>query len=117
MSNCSSCSSCSGCSGSLSLTEGELHILGTLSQIPFLPIYRKIDDASPIYLEDDRLTTEEYSLVLQHLEVKRLISLDFDQPLKNAAPGPYPIQGSMALTARGQFILDLLDRQGLEESE
>ncbi len=117
MSNCSSCNSCSGCSNSLSLTEGELHILETLSQIPFLPIHRKIDDAAPIYLEDDRFSAEEYSLILQHLEVKRLISLDFDKPLKNAAPGPYPIQGSMALTARGQWILDLLERQGIEKAE
>lgn len=108
------CSSCGRCSNSLSLTEGELWILEALSQIPFLPIYRKNDDATPIYLEDDRLSTEEYSLVLQHLEVKRLITLDFDKPLKNATPASYPIQGSMALTARGQSVIDLLELQGIQ---
>ena len=113
----SNCSSCKGCSGSLSLTEGELQMLATLSQIPFLPIYRKIDDATPIYLEENLLPPQEYSLILQHLEAKRLITLDFDKPLKNAAPGPYPIQGSMALTARGQSVIDLLERQGIQDSE
>ena len=111
------CSSCSGCGGSLSLTEGELQILESLSQIPFLPIYRKIDDASPIYLEEDRFSTAEYSLILQHLEAKRLITLDFDKPLKNSTAAPYPISGSMALTARGQAVIELLQRQGIQESE
>lgn len=111
------CASCSGCGGSLSLTSGELQVLETLSQIPFLPICRKIDDATPIYLEDDFFSTAEYSLILQHLEAKRLITLDFDKPLKNAPPSPYPIQGSMALTARGHSIIDQLERQGIQESE
>lgn len=115
MHNCSSCSGCSGCGGSLSLTEGELSVLETLSQIPFLPVYRKIDDASPIYLEETRFSLPEYAMILQHLEAKRLITLDFDKPLKNSAPSPYPIQGSIALTARGQDILDLIERQGILE--
>lgn len=111
------CSSCSGCGGSLLLTPGELQVLEALSQIPFLPIYRNIDDATPIYLEDHRFSIAGYSLILQHLEAKRLITLDFDKPLKNAAPSQYPIQGSMALTARGQSVIDQLDRHGIQESE
>lgn len=108
------CSSCSGCSRSLTLTDGELQILDTLAQIPFLPIYRKIDDTAPIYLEDTQHSLEEYSLILQCLETKHLITLDFDKPIGNAAGIPYPIHGSMALTARGQTVIELLERQGIE---
>jgi hypothetical protein len=49
------------------------------------------------------------------LEKKSLITLDFDKPLKNHTPSPaYPIHGSMALTARGQQVIELLDVQGAE---
>lgn len=120
MSNCNSCSGgcggCSGCARELTLTPGELSMLQKLAQIPFLPIARKIDDATPIYLEDAEFSTEEYGLILQLLEKKSLISLDFDQPLKNHTPSPaYPIHGSMALTARGQAVLELLELQGTQE--
>lgn len=117
MSNCNSCSGgCGGCARELTLTPGELAMLQKLAQIPFLPIARRIDDATPIYLEDTEFTTEEYSLILQLLEKKSLISLDFDQPLKNHTPSSaYPIHGSMALTARGQAVLELLELQGAQE--
>ena len=116
MSHCDTCSGgCVSCARELTLTEGELEMLRKLSQIPFLPIARKVDDASPIYLEDTDRSTEEYSLILQLLEKKNLISLDFDRPLKNYTPAPgYPIHGSFALTARGQSVLDLLDLQGIQ---
>lgn len=118
MHDCHSCSGCSGCGNSLTLTEGEREILEVLAQIPFLPIARKIDDATPVYLEDDAHSPEEYSLILLCLEKKGLISLDFDQPLKNADPAryaAYPIIGSMALTLRGQQVIDLLDLQGTQD--
>ena len=116
MHDCTSCSgSCGGCARELTLGPAEVNILQTLAQIPFLPVARRIDDASPIYLEDDAYTTEEYSLILQLLDRKGLITLDFDRPLKNGDYSRYahlPIHGSMALTARGQQVLELLDRQG-----
>ena len=117
MSHCDTCSGgCGGCARELSLTEGELEMLGKLAQIPFLPIARKTDDATPIYLEDADRPQDEYSLILQLLEKKNLITLDFDRPLKNVAPSPaYPLQGSMALTARGQQVLDLIELQGIQE--
>lgn len=121
MSNCSSCSGgcggCDGCARELTLTEAEIAMLETLAQIPFLPIARGIDDPTPVYLEDETYAPEEYSLILQLLEKKGLISLDFGLPLKNADPSRYagyPIVGSMALTARGQSVIELLELQGTQ---
>ncbi|MBQ7817752.1 MAG: hypothetical protein IJ388_03035 [Oscillospiraceae bacterium] len=113
--NCSgNCQSCSGCSGALTLTEGEISILQQLGQIPFLPVARKADDMTPICPE---CPSEEHSLILQCLEKKQLISIDYDAPLKgcdNAAYGNYPVRGSFALTARGQQVLELLEIQGAQ---
>lgn len=118
MSSCGNCGGCSGCDRSLTMTEPELEILSTLAQIPFLPIGRRMDDPAPVYLEEDAHSPEEYTLILQCLEKKALISLDFDRPLMNADYSRYahlPIHGSMALTARGQQVLELLDLQGAEQ--
>ena len=114
---CENCGgSCGGCAKALTLTEGELEILDLLAQIPFLSVARRIDDAAPFFPEGDAHSPEEYSLILQCLEKKGLISIDFDRPLKNApAPEGFPIAGSMALTARGQSVLELLDLQGAQE--
>ena len=112
------CGSCGGCAKTLLLSDGELHILKTLGQIPFLPIARKQADMIPVYLEDDAYTPQEYSLILQALEQKNLISLDYDKPLSGAqmqAYAGYPVHGSMALTARGQTVLDLIETQGIGE--
>lgn len=111
------CGSCSGCSGALELNEGELRMLQTLGQIPFLPVARKADDVMPVYLEESEYMAEEYSLILQCLETKKLISIDYDAPLKGcdtAAYAAYPIQGSFALTARGQQVLQMLEIQGIQ---
>ena len=114
---CENCSGgCGGCARELTLTQGEVEMLQKLSQIPFLPIARKIDDAAPIYLEDEDHSQEEYSLILQCLEKKGLISLDYDKPLKNfddSAYAAYPIRGSMALTERGQQVVEMIQRQGV----
>ena len=115
MGSCENCNGCSGCDRSLTMTEGELEILNTLAQIPFLPIGRKMDDPSPVYLEEDAHSPEEYTLILQCLEKKALITLDFDRPLKNADYSRYahlPIHGSMALTNRGQQVIEVLQTQG-----
>lgn len=122
MGSCKSCSgncgSCGGCARELSLTEGELELLDTFSRIPFLPVARKMGDLNPVYLEAHDRTVEEYSLLLQCLEKKGLISLDYDQPLKNfddSAYAAYPIRGSMALTQRGQQVVELLQTQGITD--
>ena len=118
MANCNgNCGGCTGCAKQLSLTEGELHILKSLGQIPFLPVARKADDMTPVYLEDNAYSQEDYSLILRVLEKKNLISIDYD-PLPGAdmsAYKGYPVHGSMALTARGQTVVELLDLQGIED--
>lgn len=113
-----SCAGCGGCAKELTLTEPEIQMLRTLGQIPFLPIARRTDDMIPVYLEDTDRTKEEYSLILQLLEKKGLISLDYGKPLSGFDMSAYkglPVHGSMALTARGQTVVDLLDKQGIQE--
>lgn len=119
MSQCNgSCGSCGGCAKELTLTEPEIQMLHTLGQFPFLPVARRADDMTPVYLEDSALPPEQYSLVLQVLEKKGLISIDYDQPLVGTDMSAYkgfPVHGSIALTARGQTVLEMLDLQGLTE--
>ena len=108
------CASCSGCARELTLTQEELDFLTQFAQIPFLPVARKMGDLEPVYLEPD--APENASLLLQVLEKKGLISLDYDKPLKgfdDSAYSAYPIRGSMALTERGHNVLELIERQGV----
>lgn len=108
------CAGCSGCARELVLTRKEIDFLEQLGQYAFLPVARTMGDLTPVYLEEgDR---EEMSLLLQCLEKKGLISLDYDKPLGNfdeSAYAAYPIRGSMALTERGQKVLELMEYQGI----
>lgn len=112
------CGSCGGCAKELSLTRQEIDLLFKLGQIPFLPVARKADDMTPVYLEDTDCTREEYSVLLQLLEKKGLISIDYDAPLGGmdmSAYADYRVHGSFALTARGQSVLEMLEIQGAEQ--
>ena len=114
--NCGSCSGCSGCARELVLTAKEIEFLNTLGQYAFLPVARNMGDLTPVYLEEGE--REDMSLLLQCLEKKGLISLDFDKPLHGfdeSAYAAYPIRGSMALTERGQKVLELMEYQGVNE--
>ncbi|MBQ3503437.1 MAG: hypothetical protein IJA75_01880 [Oscillospiraceae bacterium] len=107
------CAACSGCARELELTRGELDFLKTLGEVAFLPVARNMGDLNPVYPEDPG---EDFSLLLQCLEKKGLISLDYHLPLKGYThPGydRFPIRGSMALTQRGQLVLELVDYQGI----
>ena len=111
------CSSCNGCAKVLELTEGEIEMLQALGQYAFLPIARKADDMVPVYLEEDARPADEYSLILQVLEQKNLVSLDYDKPLSGSyAEGyaQYPVKGSAALTARGQKVVEMLEISGIQ---
>ena len=115
MSHCSrNCASCSGCARELTLTQPEIDFLNRLAQYAFLPVARKLGDLEPIYLEEG--DPDQMGMILQVLEKKGLISLDFDKPLRGfdeSAYAAYPIRGSMALTRRGQTVLELLEYQGI----
>jgi len=61
---------------------------------------------------------EEGSLILQCLEKKGLIDLDYRMPLKGCEGETYrvyPVRGSMGLTARGQAVLEMMELQGITE--
>ena len=115
MGTCSgNCSTCSGCARELVLTEKEIEFLNLLGQYAFLPVARSMGDLTPVYLEDGN--REEMSLLLQCLEKKGLISLDYDRPLSGfdmRAYEAWPIHGSIALTERGQKVLELMEYQGI----
>ena len=103
--------------GVLELTDGEVEMLRTLGQFAFLPIARKADDFVPVYLEEDVRPAEEYSLILQVLEQKNLVSLDYDKPLAKFDAkryATYPVKGSVALTARGQKVVEMLEIEGIQ---
>ena len=109
------CASCSGCARELELTRGELEFLYRLGEVAFLPVARSMGDLNPVFPED---TSEEMSLLLQCLEKKGLISLDYPLPLKGYSHPEYdryPIRGSLALTERGQKVLELVEYQGIWE--
>ena len=111
------CASCSGCAGSMELTAMEIEMLQKLGQYSFLPVARKADDMVPVYLEDRQHSKEEYSLILQCLEKKGLVSMDYGSVLRGAdmsAYSAYPVHGSMALTQRGQAVLETLEIQGIQ---
>lgn len=115
---CGDCGSCGGCAKALVLTQPELDMLTALGQFSFLPVARKVDNMTPVYLEDTRYTPEEYSQILQLLETKQLIDIDYGKPLVGAdmtAYKDYPVHGSIALTARGQTVLDTIDMQGIAQ--
>ena len=108
------CANCGGCAKELVLTQREIDLLETLSQIPFLPVARKMGDLTPVCMEPGM----EDSRVLELLEKKALISLDYHMPIRGFDQekyAGYPIVGSMALTERGQKVLELLEVQGAEE--
>ena len=119
MANCNgNCGGCSGCARELVLTAAEVDFLDQLGQIPFLPVARRMGDLTPVYLEQGDDRREEYSLILQCLEKKGLISLDYDKPLRgfrDDAYASYPIRGSIALTERGQKVVEIIDLQGISE--
>ncbi len=113
MENCNgNCGSCGGCSRELWLTAEELEILKELAQFAFLPVARHSWEETPHDPEQD---TRQRSVLLQLLEKKSLISLDYDLPLKGCDYGPYNLRGSMALTQRGQQTLELVEYQGISE--
>ena len=107
------CGSCAGCGRELELTQGELDFLNRLGEVAFLPVARNMGDPDPVFPENP---SREFTLLLQCLEKKGLVSLDYHLPLKGYSHPDYdrfPIRGSMALTERGQKVLELIEYQGI----
>lgn len=103
---------------SLELTAPEIEFLQLLGQYAFLPVGRKNDDPAPIYPLDGGYAPEDYTRIIALLERKGLVSLDYSHPLKgfeSPAYDRFPQRGSIALTARGQSVLELMEIQGVEE--
>ena len=120
--NCASCGgcggNCGGCGRELVITAKELDFLQELAQVAFLPVARTMGDITPVFLEAGEEKKAEYSLILQCMEKKGLISLDYDKPLRgfrDEAYAAYPIRGSIALTERGQKVLEMIDLQGISQ--
>ena len=114
--SCDKCATCGGCGQGLELTMEEIRFLQELGQYSFLPVARKMSDMIPVYLENGEEDRELMSLVIQCLEKKMLIDITYD-----ALPGAdmsaykgYPVHGSIALTARGLQVLELLEVQGIQ---
>lgn len=82
-----------------------------------MPVARTAQDETPVFLGDEEYSREEYSLILQCLEKKALISIDYDKPLKGFSYDPVfhrLYRGSTGLTARGQQVLEMLEIQGFD---
>lgn len=113
------CGGCGGCRRrEIVLTPPEAALLLRLGELAFLPVARRWDGETPVYLEESGKPPEEYGEALAWLELKGLISLDYDLPLVNfdyAAYRDYPVHGSAALTAAGQEALESLELQGAQE--
>ena len=108
------CGGCKGCAGSLVLTEAEVNMLIRFAELPFLPVLRKPAEELPLDPQDG---SDYTSQVLICLEKKGLVDIDYHQKLKGYDYTPWEgyLQGSMALTARGQEALDALNFTGAGE--
>ena len=114
-SNCGTCGGCGGCRREIVLTPPEAALLLRLGEVAFLPVARRRDSETPVYLEEADYSPEEYGEALAWLQLKGLARLDYDLPLRNfdyAAYGDYPLHGSAALTAAGQEAVEALEVQG-----
>lgn len=118
--HCGACcggGSCGGCGGELELTQTEIDLLHLFAQIPFLPVVRKDGSEYPVFLDDGIGTAQTLGPAITALDQKRLIQPDYDQPLQDYDYSDYEPcsqKGSMALTARGQAVVELLEIQGIE---
>ena len=129
MSNNSPCGGCSGCSsdehhgcgaccgGEVILCKEEVTLLSALAQLAFLPVFCREAEDTPGYLpvtDDCGLSPELFSQVIASLAFKGFLTADPDIPLSNVdyrahSPGADLRFGSIALTARGQELLDFLE--------
>ena len=95
----------------------EADLLRLFAQIPFLPVVRQSGCEYPVFLDAAIGPVEALGPAVIALSQKQLIQLDYDLPLLNYDYSEYEpccCKGSMALTARGQAVVELLEIQGIE---
>ena len=115
--SCASCASCGGCGAALELTAGEIAFLEELAVFAFLPVARRADDMTPHYVEGTACSREDYSAILLHLERKKLIDIDYGSPVgsyENPGYAGLKVRGSVALTGRGQAVVEQLQIHGIQ---
>lgn len=120
--DCKNCTGggCAACGAALELTREEICLLRELAVYAFLPVARRPDDMTPFYPEGADMPQALYTAVMEHLQRKGLIDLDYDAPIGSYSATGYaclPIHGSMALTERGQQVVDALDILGLQDDK
>lgn len=115
---CGGCGSCGCCNRrEMILTPPEAALLRRLGEVAFLPVARRYDSETPVYLEEADYSPGEWGEALAWLQLKGLVTLDYDMPLTNfdyAAYGDCPLHGSAALTAAGQEAVEVLELRGAE---
>ena len=107
--------SCTGC-GALELTPDELDLLRRFAQLPFLPIAQRMDGTA-VCMEEGETRARALGAAAELLSSRGLAALDYDLPLTGYDYAPYgkaPRRGSMALTARGIAVLEMLEIQGID---
>ncbi len=130
LSHCEDCSlggcasgGCSGCHfGEITLFREELMILLDLGQLAFLPILTRSENQGPVYAPAypySQGETPSFSDLIRSLNQKGLLTIDPDIPLENADYGSFASdgalrRGSLALTAKGQEVLDWISPKDLE---
>ena len=115
--SCASCGSCGGCGAALELTAGEIAFLEELAVFAFLPVARRSDDMTPHYVEGTACSQEDYSAILLHLERKKLIDIDYGSLVGSYTDPGYEglrVHGSVALTGRGQAVVEQLQIHGIQ---
>lgn len=115
--SCASCGSCGGCGAALELTSGEIAFLEELAVFAFLPVARRADDMTPHYIEGTACSQEDYSAILLHLERKKLIDIDYGSLVGSYTDPGYEglkVRGSVALTGRGQAVVEQLQIHGIQ---
>lgn len=111
---CTQCGGCSGC-GSIALTQSQLDVLARFAVMPFYPAGYMLPDDAPVCLD---FCTPEEMQALQSLIAQRLISSDPYETVAGADLSGYrsfQLHGSVALTRRGQQVIEQLDMQGLDD--
>lgn len=124
-----SCSGCSGCASVNPMSSLEAYLLSTFAMFPFQPVCRLTAEnlaIAPLFLqspEDDGEEIDAVGKALGDLAARGLISIDYEEPLKGCSYEEYHEStllaalkettdqfsletGSMALTGKGQALLD-----------